>query len=90
VAVSKDGRNTNLRFHVLAGAPFAKAPSLHLLQQLLRFPQQRLNPFSLGDRIPGEPAVLRSGQSKKQRRDIAAQLAAIPHAEECVIVATRR
>jgi superfamily II DNA or RNA helicase len=34
--------------------------------------------------------VLRGGQSEKQRRDIAARLAAIPHAEERVIVATGR
>jgi len=36
----------------------ATTNSLHLLQQLPRFPQQRLNPLSLGDRIPGEQAVL--------------------------------
>jgi hypothetical protein len=34
--------------------------------------------------------VLRGGQSEKQRRDIAARLAAIPQAEERVIVATGR
>ena len=34
------------------------ARSLHLLQQLPGFPQQRLNPPSLGDRIRGEQAVL--------------------------------
>jgi superfamily II DNA or RNA helicase len=33
---------------------------------------------------------LRGGQSEKQRRNIAARLAAIPHAEERVIVATGR
>src|SRR5258708_30331135 len=32
--------------------------SLHLFQQLPRFSQQRLNLPLLGDRIPGEPAVL--------------------------------
>src|SRR4029079_12831537 len=32
--------------------------SLHLLQQLPRFTQQRLNLPSLGDRTPGEAAVL--------------------------------
>lgn len=35
-----------------------QAPSLHLFQQLPRFPQQRLNPPSLGDRIPREQPVL--------------------------------
>lgn len=34
--------------------------------------------------------VLRGGQSEKQRRDVAARLAAIPQAEERVIVATGR
>src|SRR3984957_394354 len=39
-------------------ATLMRAPSLHLLKQLPRFTQQRLNSPSLGDRIPGEPAVL--------------------------------
>src|SRR5882724_4603306 len=33
-------------------------PSFHLLQQLPRFAQQRLNPPLPGDRVPGEQAVL--------------------------------
>src|SRR5262249_41153654 len=37
---------------------FLKPRSLHLLKQLPRFPQQRLNLLSLGDRIPREQTVL--------------------------------
>ena len=42
------------------GRPVApcESQSFHLLQQLPRFTQQRLNLPSLGDRIPGEQAVL--------------------------------
>lgn len=42
------------------------------------------------ERFARHVVVLRGGQSEKQRRDIAARLAAIPHAEERVIVATGR
>ena len=42
------------------------------------------------ERFARHVIVLRGGQSEKQRRDIAARLAAIPHAEERVIVATGR
>jgi hypothetical protein len=42
------------------------------------------------ERFARHVIVLRGGQSEKQRRDIAARLAAIPQAEECVIVATGR
>ena len=42
------------------------------------------------ERFARHVIVLRGGQSEKQRRDIAARLAAIPQAEERVIVATGR
>jgi superfamily II DNA or RNA helicase len=42
------------------------------------------------ERFARHVIVLRDGQSEKQRRDIAARLAAIPQAEERVIVATGR
>jgi superfamily II DNA or RNA helicase len=42
------------------------------------------------ERFAKHVIVLRGGQSEKQRRDIAARLAAIPQAEERVIVATGR
>ena len=42
------------------------------------------------ERFARHVVVLRGGQSEKQRRDIAARLAAIPQAEERVIVATGR
>ncbi|MGB9117994.1 DEAD/DEAH box helicase family protein, partial [Bradyrhizobium sp.] len=42
------------------------------------------------ERFARHVVVLRGGQSEKQRRDIAARLPAIPHAEERVIVATGR
>jgi superfamily II DNA or RNA helicase len=42
------------------------------------------------ERFAKHVVVLRGGQSEKQRRDIAARLAAIPQAEERVIVATGR
>jgi superfamily II DNA or RNA helicase len=42
------------------------------------------------ERFARHVIVLRGGQCEKQRRDIAARLAAIPHAEERVIVATGR
>jgi superfamily II DNA or RNA helicase len=42
------------------------------------------------ERFAKHVVVLRGGQSGKQRRDIAARLAAIPQAEERVIVATGR
>jgi superfamily II DNA or RNA helicase len=42
------------------------------------------------ERFARHVIVLRGGQSEKQRRDIAARLAAIPEAEERVIVATGR
>ena len=42
------------------------------------------------ERFARHVVVLRGGQSEKQRRDVAARLAAIPKAEERVIVATGR
>jgi superfamily II DNA or RNA helicase len=42
------------------------------------------------ERFARHVVVLRGGQSEKQRRDVAARLAAIPQAEERVIVATGR
>jgi superfamily II DNA or RNA helicase len=42
------------------------------------------------ERFARHVVVLRGGQSEKQRRDIAARLAAIPQTEERVIVATGR
>jgi superfamily II DNA or RNA helicase len=42
------------------------------------------------ERFAKHVVVLRGGQSEKQRRDVAARLAAIPHVEERVIVATGR
>lgn len=42
------------------------------------------------ERFAKHVVVLRGGQSEKQRRDVAARLAAIPQAEERVIVATGR
>src|SRR2546429_8497257 len=41
-----------------AWRPLCESQSLHLFQQLPRFTQQRLNLPSLGERIPGEQAVL--------------------------------
>jgi superfamily II DNA/RNA helicase len=42
------------------------------------------------ERFAKHVVVLRGGQSEKQRRDIATRIAAIPQAEERVIVATGR
>jgi hypothetical protein len=37
---------------------FCENRSIHRVQELPRFAQQGLNPLSLGDRVPGEQAVL--------------------------------
>src|ERR1035437_518142 len=53
-------------------------------------PSRRQPPPAIGGPLPSAITVVQAGQSEKQRRDIAARLAAIPHAEERVIVATGR